>query len=141
MQSVVVSPQLTVQLYESIKDMPAALYQTARQYEVMAAELGQNEAEHDQMLAKAENYAVTGKIEEFKEEMRNYRLARMLTKDKFQAGQLDWACHLFSVNGERITDYSEDALIACIDTWSALGLTQQLIEETLADVKKNGRMN
>lgn len=131
------SDQLDVILYDSIKEMPADLYQTARQYEVMAAELGQNEGELDAMLARAENYGLAGKKAEFREQLYNYRLARTLVLDNFQAGQLDWACHVYSVNGERITDYSEDALTKYIVDWSALGLTQQLIEETLADVKKN----
>lgn len=141
MQTLIVSPTCKVLLYDSIKEMPASLYQAARQYEVMAAELGSNEAEQIDMLAKAENYVVAGKLPEFHEQMKNYRMARYLTKERFQPGQLDWACRVASVNGEAITDYSEDALLAKIDEWSALGLTQQLIEDTLADVKKNALMS
>ncbi len=131
------SDQLDVVLYDSIKEMPADLYQAARQYEVLAAELGHSEGELDNMLAKAENYALAGKMAEFRDQLYNYRLARTLILDRYQPGQLDWACHVHSVNGERISDYSEDALTKKIADWSALGLTQTLIEETLADVKKN----
>ena len=141
MQTVIVSPRLTVVLYESIKELPAALYQTARQYEVMAAELGQNEAEQMGMLDRAHNYALAGKLPEFQEQLANYKLARYLTKQNFQAGQLDWACRVHSVNGTAITDYSEDALLIQIDNWSALGLTQQVIEDTLSDVKKKSMTN
>ncbi|GAB2582492.1 hypothetical protein [Spirosoma areae] len=141
MQTLIASPQLTVLLYDSIKDQPASLYQLSRQYEIMAAELGSNEAEQAEMLNKAEDYALTGKLPEFQEQMRNYRLARVLAKSRFQTGQLDWACRIHSVNGVPVTDYGEDALLTKIDEWSALGLTQQLIEDSLADVKKNALTN
>ncbi|WP_338871713.1 hypothetical protein WBJ53_26110 [Spirosoma sp. SC4-14] len=124
-------------LYETTKAMPASLYQLAAQYEIMAAELGQNETELDAMLAKVDNYIVAGKPEEAREQLQNYRTARVLALDRFQAGQLDWACHVHSVNDKPITDYSESNLIRLIDEWSALGLTQQLVESTLRDVKKN----
>ena len=83
MQTVVVSNALTVVLYESIKELPAALYQTARQYEVMSAELGQTEEEQMGMLDRAHNYALAGKLPEFQEQLANYKLARYLTKQKF----------------------------------------------------------
>ncbi|GAB3783296.1 hypothetical protein GCM10028818_40990 [Spirosoma horti] len=137
----IISPSLTVVLYDSIKDLPASAYQLARQYEVISAELGQNEAEQIAMLTQAENFAMTGKLAEFSEQMANYRLARALTKQNFQAGQLDWACRLHSVNGVVMTDYSEDSLVAKIEEWSKLGLTQQLIEDLLDDVKKKSLMN
>lgn len=141
MLTITVSSVLNVCLYDSIKELPARLYQLARQYEVMASELGQNEAEQGDMLVKAEQYALAGKIPDFQEQMRNYRLARYLTKQSFQAGQLDWACRVCSVNGIPVVDYSEDALRAKVVEWSEMGLTQQLIEESLDDVKKKGGLN
>jgi len=127
----------TVLLYDSIIDMPCRQYQQARQYEVMRAELGQSEEELNGMLAKADQYVQAGQLDAYREQMRNYRLARAMVKEGFQAAQLDWACRVASIDGKAITDYSEDALLAQIEQWSRWGLTQRLVEEKLDDVKKN----
>jgi hypothetical protein len=122
-------------------EMPASLYQKAKQYEIVAAELGQNETEQDAMLSRAEMFGAAGKVDEFREQLYNYRLARVMAKDGYQAGQLDWACHVHSVNGEPVTDYSEDNLFKLIEKWSTLGLTQQMIVDHLDNVKKNSSQN
>lgn len=136
-----ISDQLTLTLYDSIKALPAVRYQEAKQYEVMDAELGGGEQRLLQDLDKLELFATTGQLDSFRELKNNLKLGRLLTLDKYQPGQLHWACHVYAANGVVVDDYSEDKLIRLIDDWSALGLTQALIEHLLDDVKKNSRLS
>lgn len=135
------SLSLQIKLYDSLKAMPAALYQKAKQYEVMAAELGTSVEELNASLARVENYGLAGEKEKFAEQLHNYRLAWALAKDGYEPGQLEWACYIYSVNDVPLTDYSEAALTALIEEWSGDGLTQAAIEETLDEVKKNSAPN
>lgn len=135
------SPTLMVVLFDSMKDMPADRYAAAQQFETMAAELAGTEADCIVKLSRVEAYGLNGNKELFREELHNYRLARQLSCSAYQPGQIEWACYVHSVNDQPNTDYSEDALIGRIKEWSALGLTQRMIEDTLSDVKKNGKLN
>ena len=131
-----ISEQLTLTLYESIKEMPASLHQKARQYEVMDSELGTNAADLEQMLVRAEQLGVAGQKQQMAEQLYNYKLARRLARSGYQPGHLEWACYVAAANGIPISDYSEESLEELILEWSGKGLTHKHIEELLETVKK-----
>lgn len=127
---------LPVTHYDDIKVLPAVLYQKARQYEVMDAELAGSEADLDAGLAKLQLLHRAGQTEAFEESLHNLRLARQLILTNYNPKQLEWACYLHSVDGVPLTDYSETALEALI---TRLNPAQAEVEAVLAVVKKNSQ--
>jgi len=137
MRTVTINDKLAVTLFDSIKELPANLYQKARQYECMDADLGSSEAERDKLLSQIALFIQTGQKAEAAEGLYNYRLARTLALAGYQPNQLEWACYVQAVNGEPVADYSEEGLEKLIERLSGLGLTQNDIDTLRDEVKKN----
>lgn len=71
-----------------------------------------------------------------KVEIENAYYAYHNVVDGYNVKQLAWACLVKSIDGVLVTDKGEDNLKAIVATLSSYGLTNQIISETLDEVKK-----
>lgn len=124
--------------YASVKEMPIRLHNMVARYLLQDMGIGSDMPAIDERFASMDSYLSAGKIEEALQERENQRFAfyTMIQGVSFQS--LAFGCHIFSINGERITDYSEENLQ---DITNGLDISMEDVEEILADLKKNFALN
>lgn len=136
-----INKNTTVKLYASIKEMPVTLYNLSQRYLMQDSGIGSDMGAVDSHFKILDSLLSADKIEEAKKERINlrYTFYVMLEGIDFKSPAL--ACYIHSVNEEKITDYSEEALKNLVQTLSEQGLSREMVEDQLTDLKKNFSMN
>lgn len=118
--------------------MPIRLHNMVARYLLQDMGIGSDMPAIDERFASLDSYLSANKIEEALQERENQRFAfyTMIQGVSFQS--LAFGCHIFSINGDKITDYSEDNLQ---DLTNGLDISMEDVEEILADLKKNFALN
>lgn len=128
----------TYVFYASIKEMPIRLHNMVGRYILQDMGIGCDMTAIDERFSKLDTLLSAGKIEEALQERENQRFAFYTMIQGVSFKSLAFGCHLFSINGDRITDYSEENLQ---ELTSGLTISLNDVEEILADLKKNFKLN
>lgn len=128
----------TLMLYSSTKEMPIKLHNMSQRYLLLDMGIGSDMGAIDERFRSMDAYLSAGKIEEAKQERENLRFGFYTMIQQVSYKALAFGCHVFSINGTRVEDRSEEGLTAMLDP---LEISMQDVEETLSEVKKNFNTN
>jgi hypothetical protein len=126
-----------VQLYSSIKELPIDQSKKMQAYLLQQMGIGSGVQDIDDRLERMTTFLSADKKAEAVEELKNLRFAIFSTVQEVRYDSLAFACLLHSIDGERVQDYSSDGLTAMITRLSGEGLSNEKVEDILAEVKKN----
>lgn len=127
----------TITLYASIRELPVAISKKFSSYLLQDLGIGNSVEDMDNHLSKIMSFIQNDKKEDAMEEAKNlrYNLFSMLSEWDYKS--LSFACLIFSVNGERRSDYTLEGLNNLLDELSEIGLTNDHVYPVLEEVKKN----
>lgn len=101
--------------------------------------IGSNLAEFDVRLEKASEFIKHDEKNKTIQELKNMRQLFWHILNEVDPSHLAFCCQIHSIDGEIITDYSEQSLEDMRKRLSDYGLTQKIIAEQA--VKKNSKKN
>ncbi|MVM36230.1 hypothetical protein GO755_39840 [Spirosoma sp. HMF4905] len=130
-----ISDSLTVSLYNSIKEFPAARQLDAKLFAIEQAGLSLSPEELEVRKERLDLLLAFNQQADYQLEAYNYQLSITLLEQGYNPVEPEWACHVQAINGEPVTDYSEDALGARVTALKQQGLSLEQIETSLATVK------
>lgn len=125
-------------LYSSIKEMPIKMYNLTQRYILQDMGIGSDMPAIDSHFTALDGFLAANKIDDAKKERENMRFAFYTMLERVNYKSLTFGCHIFSVDGVEVTDRSEEAITALLET---LTISFEQAEEILAEVKKNFNMN
>jgi hypothetical protein len=130
-------PGGTVHIYKSIKELPIRLSKEFQKHLLQDIGIGNTLQDIDDHLEKLFVHAQRSDWKSVMEETKNMRFNffSMLSGLDFKSSA--FCCLVHSINGERILDYSAEGLTRIADTLSDMGLTGEIAETQLDEVKKN----
>lgn len=124
--------------YASAKEMPIKLYNQVQRFLLQDMGIGSTMEAIDERFAVLDSLLSAGKIEEAIQERENQRFAFYTMIQGVNYRSLAFACHIFSIGGERLKDYSEENLQ---DVTNDLNISVKEVDEIMADLKKNFALN
>jgi len=127
----------TVTIYKSIKELPIRLSKEFQKHLLQDIGIGNTLQDIDDHLEKLFLHAQKSDFKSVLEEAKNMRfnMFSMLSEIDFKSSA--FCCLVHSINGERILDYSPEGLARIAEKLSGMGLTGELVEKHLDEVKKN----
>jgi hypothetical protein len=128
----------TYVFYASIKEMPIKLHNSVGRYLLQDMGIGCDMQAIDDRFAQLDSYLSAGKTEEALQERENQRFAFYTMIQGVSFKSLAFGCHLYSVNGELVKDYSEEHLQELTDE---LSVSMEDVEAILNELKKNFELN
>lgn len=128
---------VTVILYNSIKELPIDLSKKFNHFMLQVAGIGNTYEDIDDHLARLTEFAKADKKDELIEELKNMRFNFFAILDQWDFRSNAFACLVKSVNGLEVTDRSDEGLEKMITYLSENGLTNEKAETTISEVKKN----
>lgn len=137
MRTLSLSSGTEVVLYTSIKELPIRQSKDFGAYLIQDIGLGSSIADVDEHLARITTFLQSDKKDDAIEELKNMRFNLFSMLEKWDYKSLSFGCLLKSVNGEDVTDRTVEGLNLLMDKLSDAGLTREIVEDTIREVKKN----
>lgn len=131
----------TVKLYSSIKEMPIVLHNRVQAYLLQDSGIGSDINSIDDHFKQMDNYSAAGQWQELAIERNNLRYNFFMMLEGIDFKSPSFACFIHSINNEPLLDYSEENLLKTINELSLKGLTMQMLEDQMMDLKKNFNPN
>lgn len=122
----------TVQFYDSIRSLPASRYNEYRKYLMIDSGLRSIE---DVQTAVSELSLLVGNKESDRIEQ-NLLLGLHFAFNGYNAEQWAFVALIHSIDDEPLEQISEEYCMKVVERLSADGLSQELLSETLAELKK-----
>ena len=137
MTEVKLNDKSTITLYSSIKELPIELSEKFNNYLLQDAGIGNTIESVDDHLSRLMVFVSEGKKDELLEEVKNlrYNLFSMISEWDYES--LSFGCLVKEVNGEPVTDYSSEGIIALMAKLSNEGLNNEKVQSVIDEVKKN----
>ena len=129
----------TISLYDSIENLPIALFSKVQKYQLIEQGVGSTIADFDKHFEMIIDFLKHDKKDKAIKELSNVRHLFWHSLSEVNPEHLGFCCFVHSINGKEITDYSENSLIKTKEKLSEIGLTQKLIREL--NVKKKSTKN
>jgi hypothetical protein len=134
----------TVRLYDSIQNLPASRDSLMNYYLLSDMGVGSDMQAVDHHLNSLLSLVYEPVTEEGLSKLQqrmtdaatNLRLSYHSILSQYNPRHLAWACLIESIDGQPLTDTGEAALKALVGTLSDKGLTVELLEESLNEIKK-----
>ncbi len=126
-----------VVLYTSIKELPIRQSKDFGAYLIQDIGLGSSIGDVDDHLARITTFLQSDKKDEAIEELKNMRFNLFSMLEKWDYKSLSFGCLLKSVNGQEVIDRTVEGLNLLMDRLSDAGLTGEIVEDTIREVKKN----
>lgn len=126
-----------VVIYDSINDMPISRYSDFQRGLMIDAQIGSSIQDFDQIFNKVAKFIDGEKYKDAVQVLLNVRQGVFLAQQGESPTNYAFASLVNSIQGVRITDYSEVGLKNILERLDKLGLTQATLNEVLEDVKKN----
>lgn len=117
--------------------MPIHLYAEFNKYLVQDAGIGSDGPSLNTRFSTLFQFVANGMMDEANTECYNLFSNAYLQVNKISIKDLSFACFIESINGEELTDYSEDNLIKVCQDLGRMGLTRGMVDDILQDLKKN----
>lgn len=127
---------LTVKLYESSDEMPMDLYFLSQQYGVMDIESGSDLASINKKFNKLDVYLANRQIDEAIIERKHLHQTIYNVWNKINFPSLQFGCHIHSIDGKRLEDYSDKNLLVIMERMGKAGFTYGELKSLLEDLKK-----
>lgn len=134
MFTLTIKENLSLSLYDSIKEFPAQLHLEAKLYSLQHSALATTEEDMNSQKQRLELLKQYDLQADYQIEAYNYQLSLRLLAMGYRPKELAWACHLQSVNDRPVTDYSEEGLIKQVEILKQQGLTDEHIDSSLFSI-------
>ncbi len=128
-----------VKLYSSIKEMPVCLAQKQNMFLIQEGEIGHTMEDLHSKADRANMFIANDRKEEAVNEITNLKLCIFSIDKEIDYTSLAFGCYIHSINDKRITDHSQENIMAIISELSNAGLTNEMVSQQLEDIKKNGK--
>lgn len=129
-------PNYTVELYDSIKDIPAERDTLMNYYLLEDSGIGSDLQSIESHLSHIIDAINTDKKDHVRDAIYNFRASCYSMITRYRPDQIAWACMIKTVNGESLTDFSAESLQRLVKQLSDDGLTAGKIEDTFEEIKK-----
>jgi len=126
-----------VVVYDSINEMPISRYSDFQRGLMIDAQIGSTIQDFDLIFNKAIKFIDGEKYKDAVQALLNVRQGVYLAQQGESPTNYAFAALVTSIDGVRITDYSDVGLKEILERLNELGLTQDKLNEVLEDVKKN----
>lgn len=130
-----------IKLFESIHDLPAKLYNQFNKYMLQEQYIGSTMKDVDAHFGKFDLWIKQKKYDKLSLERVNLHLNFFAAMNAFNFKHIAFGCFIYSIGGKKIEDHSEENLRLLIDNLSDKGLTQKMVSDIIAEVKKNLILN
>lgn len=131
----------SVRVYEHSDEMPIYIFNLANDYALLDSEIGNTPEAQRRHFEKMDRYHSDKNWEALAIERKNIHMSFQATANHLNFLGLQFACHIHSVKGNLITDYSIENLNRTLKVLSDDGLTMKIVREAMADIKKKSKGN
>lgn len=128
-----------VVLYDSIENLPIHLFSKMQKYQLIENGIGSNIGEFDKHFESIIDFLKHDKKDKAIKEFGNLRHLFFHALNEIDPSHMSFCCMVYSVDGKKITDYSDESLEKLCKQLSDIGLTEKLLAEQV--VKKKSMTN
>lgn len=125
-----------VLIYKAAEEMPIKRYTKFQKYNVLESGVGSDIEAIGGHFGKLFEYLGFNMSKESLQEAKNLYYNYYLILEEISIPGMAFACLVYSIDGELITDLSDDNCKVIVDKLSEIGLTAQEVFNTIEDVKK-----
>ena len=122
-----------IKLYDSIEDLPIVNYHKYNRYLLLESGIGSSIEDIDAHIIKIAKLIGTD-AKKAVQELQNMRQSIYMANSELSPKNLAFAALIYSINGEKVNDYSEDNLKHIVGMLNEV--PQSLISRTLGELKK-----
>lgn len=126
----------TVMLMDNIDELPIKLFNLVNEYSMQDFEIGNQMASVDRHESRIEILLSAGKYVEAIQVQRNKRMAYYSMLNKINYRSLMFGCHIKTIDGVAVVDYSPVHLNKIMDELSDDGLTMGMVNDVIDYLKK-----
>jgi len=116
--------------------MPIMRYSDFQRGLIIDSQIGSTIGDFDQIFGKISAFIYAGKTKEAGQALLNVRTGIYMALQGQAPSHYAFAAIVKSIDGKEIEDYSESGMGEVIRELNDLGLTQEILEDTLGNVKK-----
>ena len=136
MKKVKINRRLNLVLYDGINEMPMGNFREFNRFVMLDAGLGSDIQDIDNKFAAVIKFIMQGKKEEGAKELINTRQAIALVLNGTNLKQMSFVPFIHTLNGERVTDLSEEGAREVLRRMEQAMVTQGWVIEMLGGLKK-----
>ncbi len=119
----------TVVLFDSIENMPIHLFSKMQKYQMIESGIGKNMDEFDRHFETTIKYLKHDKKDKAIGQLKIMRHLFNHNMSEVDPSHLAFCCTVFSIDGEEITDHSEQSLEKIRKRLSKMGLTSKILAD------------
>lgn len=123
-----------VKVYESIDEMPIINFQKYNKYLLIDSGIGSDVDDIDRHITRIAKFVKSGDKAKAIQELQNMRQNMYMINSSISPKNLAFAALIYSVDGQKITDYSDENLRCVLDSLSFV--KQSFITKILNKIKK-----
>lgn len=127
----------SITIHESSKELPINRFTDFQKYIIQDAGLGATMADVENHFNNLYRLLAAGLLEDAGREAYNLHFNLYLSINKISTRSLSFLVLVDAIDDKLLEDFSEANLLKVADQLGRYGLTQQLVEEIISDVKKN----
>lgn len=117
-----------VLLYDDIEQMPIDRYNKLNKYWMLQDSIGSSIGDFDKNHYSKLLMLLDDK-KKLQKQLENFRILVYNIMTEVNVEHLSFACMIHSINGEELTDLSQEGLKGTLSRLSKLGLTQELLKK------------
>lgn len=141
MISIVLPDNGKLLIYDDAIHMPAVRYKEFQKYLLQDSGIGSTMDDVSLRFSTFLKHLAAGKINEARTDAENLFYTHWAIIEKVSFKHLAFGCLIHSVDGQVMTSYDAEDLTVALKTLSERGLTQELVDSSVADSKKNSTPN
>lgn len=127
---------LTVSLHDHIDELTIERFNQANEYSLLDAQIGNTPQDVTRRLSNLINHVRSKDLDAIEEEVRNLRTSLFMVLDHNNFRGIQFCCHIATIDGKPLEDYSHENLRKVLTRLSKAGLTMGQVREAMEDVKK-----
>ena len=126
-----------IRYYTDLDELPVLRHAAFSRYQIEASALDLDVDAIKNRLLDLRSRLAEGRTEDVDTGLTNLYISLNVSETPYRPLALSFACLVAEVAGVGQSDLSDNALGKLVETISSLGMTKAMIDEAVADVKKN----
>lgn len=125
-----------IELYETVDEMPITVFHLYNKYLLIDSGIGSDMQAVDNHITRLNRYIATGNIKDGKQELMNLRQSIYFVMESVSPKFMSYACLVYSIDGKRIYDRSEEGLQDILKRISSWGANKKTVYDLIDGIKK-----